>query len=233
MARKKAARKPDSAAPPVASPNRPSEEPTVFVVDDDASVRESLSFLLKAVGQSVEAFEDAQSFLEAYSSARPGCLILDVRMPGMDGLELQRLLAREAPRLPVIMLTAHGDLPMAVDSMRAGAWHFVEKPYDRKRLLGIIEEALSADREFRMRNAERLEIEQNLASLTEREREVLELLVDGKSTKMAALALGTSPNTIAHQRASILEKMQAESVVDLSRMLHLVQRDTRTSANDN
>ncbi len=131
-------------------------------------------------------------------------------MPGMDGLELQRLLAKEAPHLPVIMLTAHGDLPMAVDSMRAGAWHFVEKPYDRKRLLGIIE-ALAADREFRQ-NAERIEIEQNLASLTDREREVMELLADGKSTKMAALALGTSPNTIAHQRASIpVEQMQARS----------------------
>lgn len=223
MARKKAARKPDSPAAATAVSSRSSTEPTVFVVDDDASVRESLSLLLKAVGHSVEPFEDAQSFLDVYSPYRPGCLILDVRMPGMDGLELQRLLAKEAPHLPVIMLTAHGDLPMAVDSMRAGAWHFVEKPYDRKRLLRIIEEALAADREFRMQNAERIEIEQNLASLTDREREVMELLADGKSTKMAALALGTSPNTIAHQRASILDKMQAESVVDLSRMLHLAR----------
>lgn len=225
MARKKATRKPDSTAPSAADASSPDTAPTVFVVDDDASVRESLSFLLKAVGHTVELFEDAQSFLDVYSFARPGCLILDVRMPGMDGLELQRLLAKEAPHLPVIMLTAHGDLPMAVDSMRAGAWHFVEKPYDRKRLLGIIEEALAADRDFRMQNEERIEIEQNLASLTDREREVMELLADGKSTKMAALALGTSPNTIAHQRASILDKMQAESVVDLSRMLHLARPD--------
>jgi len=228
MARKKTARKPGNSVPPSADAQKPDTRepdaaPTVFVVDDDASVRESLSFLLKAVGHSVELFEDAQSFLDTYSFSRPGCLILDVRMPGMDGLELQRLLAKETPHLPVIMLTAHGDLPMAVDSMRAGAWHFVEKPYDRKRLLGIITEALAADHEFRLQNAERLEIEQNLAALTDREREVLQLLVDGKSTKMAALALGTSPNTIAHQRASILEKMQAESVVDLSRMVHLAQ----------
>ncbi|MBI1314262.1 response regulator [bacterium] len=211
---------------PVSKPAN--SKPTVFVVDDDAAIRDSLTYLLKAVGHEVEVFEDAQGFLAAYSIAWPGCLILDVRMPGMDGLELQRLLARDAPRLPVIMLTAHGDLPMAVDSMRAGAWHFVEKPYDRKRLLSIINEALEADREFRMQNAERLEIEQNLTALTDREREVLEQLIDGKSTKMVALALGTSPNTIAHQRASILEKMAAESVVDLTRMVHLVRDETNS-----
>lgn len=215
-----------SKSPAAASTPGTAGAATVFVVDDDASVRESLSFLLKAVGHSVELFEDARSFLDAYSVDRPGCLILDVRMPGMDGLELQRVLAQKAPRLPVIMLTAHGDLPMAVDSMRAGAWHFVEKPYERQRLLNIIQEALQADREFRMRNAERLEIERNLASLTEREMEVLELLVDGKSTKMAATVLGTSPNTIAHQRASILQKMAAESVVDLARMVHLARPDS-------
>ncbi len=232
MARKKAARKPENAASTAAVSSHSGAEPTVFVVDDDASVRESLSLLLKAVGHSVEPFENAQSFLDAYSPDLPGCLILDVRMPGMDGLELQRLLAKDAPHLPVIMLTAHGDLPMAVDSMRAGAWHFVEKPYDRKRLLGIIEEALAADREFRMQNSEQIEIERNLASLTDREREVMEHLVDGKSTKMVALALGTSPNTIAHQRASILDKMQAESVVDLSRMLHLIRPEATPGPSD-
>ena len=232
MAGKKAARKPESAGSTAAAPNRASSVATVFVVDDDASVRESLSLLLKAVGHSVQPFENAQFFLDAYSPDLPGCLILDVRMPGMDGLELQRLLAKDAPHLPVIMLTAHGDLPMAVDSMRAGAWHFVEKPYDRKRLLGIIEEALAADREFRMQNSEQIEIERNLASLTDREREVMEHLVDGKSTKMVALALGTSPNTIAHQRASILEKMQAESVVDLSRMLHLIRPEPAPGPTD-
>ncbi len=227
MAKKKASRrKTETNQAGVSADSSLSSVPTVFVVDDDASVRESLSFLLKAVGHEVELFENAQSFLDSYSSERPGCLILDVRMPGMDGLELQRLLAKQAPHLPVIMLTAHGDLPMAVDSMRAGAWHFVEKPYDRKRLLSIIQDALESDRVFRLENAERLEVERHLASLTDREREVLEQLVDGKSTKMVALALGTSPNTIAHQRASIMEKMAAESVVDLARMVHLVQSDT-------
>ncbi|MHC4880562.1 MAG: response regulator transcription factor [Planctomycetota bacterium] len=229
MAKKKATRRKTTLPSTSPSPDEAlTAAPTVFVVDDDASVRESLSFLLKAVGHQVALFADAQSFLDAYSSTLPGCLILDVRMPGMDGLELQRLLAKQAPHLPVIMLTAHGDLPMAVDSMRSGAWHFVEKPYDRKRLLSLIHEALEADRTFRLENIERLEIEHNLASLTDREREVLDQLVDGKSTKMVALALGTSPNTIAHQRASIMEKMAAESVVDLARMLHLVRPDATT-----
>lgn len=196
---------------------------TVFIVDDDPSVRESLSLLLKATGHQSEAFADAQSFLDGFDAEKPGCLILDVRMPGMDGLQLQRVLAERAPHLPVIMLTAHGDLPMAVDSMRSGAWHFVEKPYDKDRLLGIVGEALESDREFRRENAERLEIEQRLTLLTDREREVADQLADGKSTKLVALALGTSPNTIAHQRAKILEKMQAESVVDLTRMLMLIQ----------
>lgn len=198
---------------------------TVFIVDDDPAVRESLSLLLKATGHQAEAFPDARSFLDQFDAAIPGCLILDVRMPGMDGLQLQRLLAERAPHLPVILLTAHGDLPMAVDTMRSGAWHFVEKPYDKDRLLGIIAEALESDREFRRVHAERLEIEQRLATLTEREREVAEQLADGKSTKLVALALGTSPNTIAHQRAKILAKMHAESVVDLTRMLLLI-RDT-------
>jgi FixJ family two-component response regulator len=196
---------------------------TVFIVDDDPSVRESLLLLLKATGRHPEAFPDAQSFLDNFDADKPGCLILDVRMPGMDGLQLQRVLAEQAPHLPVIMLTAHGDLPMAVDSMRSGAWHFVEKPYDKDRLLGIVGGALESDLEFRRENAERLEIEQRLATLTDREREVAEQLSDGKSTKLVAVALGTSPNTIAHQRAKILEKMQAESVVDLTRMLMLIR----------
>ncbi|MDA0588781.1 MAG: response regulator [Planctomycetota bacterium] len=196
---------------------------TVFIVDNDPSVRESLSLLLKATGHQPESFADAQSFLDEFDADRPGCLILDVRMPGMDGLQLQRLLADRAPHLPVIMLTAHGDLPMAVDSMRSGAWHFVEKPYDKDRLLGIVDEALESDLEFRRENAERLEIEQRLGTLTEREREVADQLADGKSTKLVATALGTSPNTIAHQRAKILAKMQAESVADLTRMLMLAR----------
>ena len=196
---------------------------TVFIVDNDPSVRESLSLLLKATGHQPESFADAQSFLDEFDADRPGCLILDVRMPGMDGLQLQRLLADRAPHLPVIMLTAHGDLPMAVDSMRSGAWHFVEKPYDKDRLLGIVDEALESDLEFRRENAERLEIEQRLGTLTEREREVADQLADGKSTKLVATALGSSPNTIAHQRAKILAKMQAESVADLTRMLMLAR----------
>lgn len=195
---------------------------TVFVVDDDLSVRESLSLLLKATGHQTRAYADAQAFLDAFDPAMPGCLILDVRMPGMDGIQLQRLLADRAPHLPVIMLTAHGDLPMAVDSMRSGAWHFVEKPYDKDRLLGIVGEALEADLDFRRENAERIEIQDRLTTLTAREREVADQLADGKSTKLVALALGTSPNTIAHQRAKILEKMQADSVVDLTRMLMLI-----------
>jgi FixJ family two-component response regulator len=198
-------------------------KPFVFVVDDDPSIRDSLSLLLKAVGHQTKAFEDAESFLDQYDTSQPGCLILDVRMPGMDGLQLQRLLAEQAPALPIIMLTAHGDLPMAVDAMRSGAWHFVEKPYEKDRLLGIIEDALESDRQWRMEHAEQLEIESRMATLTAREHEVMDQLVDGKGTKSVALALGTSPNTVAHQRAKILEKMHAESVVDLTRMVLLIR----------
>lgn len=199
------------------------ESATVFVVDDDPSVRESLSLLLTAVGHSVDTFSGAEEFLEAWSSDRPGCLILDVRMPGMDGLQLQRLLAERCPQVPVIMLTAHGDVTMAVDAVRSGAWHFVEKPYERQNLLGIIEEALKTDRENRSTNAEGFEVLSRMNLLTDREREVMEQLVDGKSTKIVAQILGTSPHTIAHQRASILEKMQADSVVDLTRMILLAR----------
>jgi len=202
-------------------------KPFVNVVDDDPSIRDSLSLLLKAVGHRPRVFENAQSFLDQYDASQPGCLILDVRMPGMDGLQLQWLLAERAPALPIIMFTAHGDLPMAVDAMRSGAWHFVEKPYDKDRLLGIIENALESDRQWRMEHAEQSEIESRLATLTGREREVMEQLVDGKGTKGVALALGTSPNTVAHQRAKILEKMHAESVVDLTRMILLLRGESQ------
>ncbi len=196
-------------------------EPTVFIVDDDSSVRESLSYLLKTVGYQVKTFDRADAFLDQYDASMPGCAILDVRMPGMDGLSLQRHLAQFQPHLPVIMLTAHGDIPTAVDAVKSGALHFIEKPFEKNRLLRCIEESIRRDAEFRRTQSERVEIVRRLGTLSEREREVLDLLIAGKSAKLIAMILGTSPHTVAHQRSSIQDKMHAESVVELVQMVML------------
>jgi FixJ family two-component response regulator len=190
---------------------------TVFVVDDEPPVRKALRCLLQTADFRVETFASAEEFLEAYDGERPGCLVLDVRMPGMDGLELQRRLAAERLSLPIIMLSAHADVPMAVAALQEGAVHFLEKPVDDEELLHRVRDALELDAQLRRHRAEYAEINARLATLTDREREVLELLVTGKSAKLIALVLGTSCHTVNHQRAAILKKMHAPTIAELVR----------------
>jgi RNA polymerase sigma factor (sigma-70 family) len=192
---------------------------TVFVVDDDSSVRDALRCMLEAAGHRVETFASAEAFLAGYDPSRRGCLLLDVCMPGMDGLALQDRLVQQRVYLPIIVLTGHADVPMAVRALRAGAVDFVEKPFDEADLLRRIEEALIRSVQCTSSEAERAAIRERLAGLSQRERQVLDLLVAGKWVKAIAAELGTSPNTVKNQRASILEKMEAESVPDLVRMV--------------
>jgi len=200
-----------------------SHEPTVFIVDDDQAVRDSLRLLMNSADLAAETFPDAREFLATVSVDRPGCLVLDVRMPEIDGLELQRQLAARGSRLPIIILTGHGDVPMAVQALRAGALDFIQKPFESRVLLQRIEEAIAIDSRLRSQNTDRTEIESRLARLTPRENEVLSLIVDGLPTKAIAAALGSSFNTVQNQRASILKKMQAESVADLVRMVMIAR----------
>lgn len=200
-----------------------SREPTVFIVDDDVAVRDALRLLMSSADLAVETFSGAHEFLAAVAPDRMGCLVLDVRMPEIDGLELQRQLAARGSRMPIIILTGHGDVPMAVEALRAGAIDFMQKPFESKRLLASIEEAIATDARARSQNADVTEIASRLARLTPREREVLERIVDGLPTKAIAAALGSSFNTVQNQRASILKKMHAESVADLVRMVMIVR----------
>lgn len=194
-------------------------EPTVFVVDDDPDVRESLSLLLKSVGLNAETFADAQGFLEGYRAARAGCLIVDVRMPGMSGLELQQTLTQQDICLPVIVITAHGDVPMAIRAMKAGAVDFIEKPYSSQTLLEQVHKALARDAEARRLQNQRQAIAALLARLTSREHEVLERVVAGQYNKVIAAELGISLPTVEARRKRIMEKLEARSFADLVHMV--------------
>ena len=196
-----------------------SQKPTVFIVDDDAAVRDSLSLLMRAADLLAEAFSGAREFLSQVTDDRPGCLVLDVRMPEVDGLQLQKQLAARGSRLPIIMLTGHGDVPMAVQALRAGALDFIPKPFDSKVLLARIQEAIDLDGRTRKKHLDRAAIEARFERLSPREREVLDRIVDGLPSKSIAAALGSSFNTVQNQRASILKKLEAESVADLVRMV--------------
>lgn len=199
------------------------QDPTVFIVDDDEAVRDALGVLMNAAGIPAETFQGARGFLESVAEDRPGCLVLDARMPEIDGLELQRLLAARGSRMPVIMVTGHGDVPMAVQAMRAGAFDFITKPFDSQGLLARIREAIELDAKTRKQRVDRAAIEARLADLTPRETEVMELIVAGRSSKSIAEALGSSFNTVQNQRARILKKMQAESTADLVRMVMIAR----------
>ena len=191
---------------------------TVFVVDDDAELRASLRRLIESVGLPVETYATAQEFAAAYDRARPGCLLLDVRMPGMSGLDLQRRLARDGIELPVVFITGHGDIAMAVDAMRQGALDFIEKPFRAQALLERVTQALELDAQRRSERQTRGEADARLSRLTRREREVLELLVAGQSVKQIATQLNISPKTAQIHRANLLSKAQVTSVVELARL---------------
>ena len=193
-------------------------EPTVFIVDDDQAVSRSLRWLIETVRLKVETYSSAQEFLDGYDSSKPGCLILDVRMPGTSGLDLQVRMATQRIEVPIIFITGHGDVQMAVRAVQSGAFDFVEKPFNDQDLLGRIQKAIVFDAAQRHKNAQRAQLRALFASLTPREREVLDLVVEGMSNKAIANSLGVSAKTVEVHRAKVMEKMHAHSVADLVKM---------------
>jgi two-component system, LuxR family, response regulator FixJ len=193
--------------------------PVVFIVDDDEAVRSSLRLLLKSVGLVPSALASAREFLNKYDPAQPGCLVLDVRMPEMSGLELQEQLNLKGAVLPVIFITGHGDVPMAVEAMQAGACDFLQKPFRDQDLIDRIQRALDKDRTNRAALNERTLIRERLQSLTPREREVLAMVTSGKANKIMASDLGVSQRTVEIHRARVMEKMSAASLAQLVRMV--------------
>lgn len=193
--------------------------PVVFIVDDDEAVRSSLRLLLKSVGLVPSALASAREFLDKYDPAQPGCLVLDVRMPQMSGLELQEQLNLKGAVLPVIFITGHGDVPMAVEAMQAGAFDFLQKPFRDQDLIDRIQRALDKDRTNRAALNERTFIRERLQSLTPREREVLAMVTSGKANKIMAADLGVSQRTVEIHRARVMEKMNAASLAQLVRMV--------------
>ena len=191
---------------------------TVFVVDDDRSVREGLVDLINSVGMKVEAFSSAQEFLRHKRPDTPACLVLDVRLPGPSGLDLQRQLGRSEHPIPVIFITGHGDIPMSVRAIKDGAVEFLTKPFRDQDLLDAIHQALDSDRAAREQRAKAAELRRRYESLTPREREVMQLVVRGLLNKQIASELGASEVTIKMHRGQVMHKMRAESVVELLRM---------------
>ncbi|MBX6425914.1 MAG: response regulator transcription factor FixJ [Variibacter sp.] len=195
-----------------------SDRPTVHVIDDDAAVRESLAFLLKTAQLDVQTYESASAFLKALPQTDHCCVVTDVRMPGIDGLELLRRLKALNHTIPVIIITGHGDVPLAVEAMKIGAVDFLEKPFDDDVLLAAVRSALNRHEQDREREAERREIVNRLSTLSNRERQVLDALVLGHPNKVIAFDLGISPRTVEIYRANVMTKMQANSLSDLVRM---------------
>jgi len=193
-------------------------EPTVFIVDDDPAVRQALSVLVASMRLRAETYASAQGFLDQYDASKPGCMLLDVRMPGISGLELLERLTQRADHVPVIIISAYGDVPMVVRAMKAGALSFLEKPCRDQQLWETIQEALKWDTENRKRLARKARIERQIARLTAGEREVLEMLVEGKSNKAIAAELGLSVRTIEVRRAKVMQKMGADSLAELVRL---------------
>jgi FixJ family two-component response regulator len=192
--------------------------PVVFVVDDDSAIREALKSLIESVGLRVETFGSAQEFLTSKRPDAPGCLVLDMRMPGPSGLDLQRQLAEGGISIPIIFLTGHGDIPMSVRAMKAGAVEFLTKPVRDQELLDAIQQGLERDRAARRQRADTAELRRRFDSLTPREREVMRHVVAGLLNKQIAGELGTSEVTVKLHRSHVMQKMRAGSVADLVRM---------------
>jgi RNA polymerase sigma factor (sigma-70 family) len=197
--------------------------PVVFVVDDDASVRSSLRFLLSTVGLQAETFDSADGFLHAKRVDVPSCLVLDVRLPGLSGLDFQRELATRNICIPIVFLTGHGDIPMSVRAMKAGAVEFLTKPFRDQDLLDAVRIALDRDRARREQEKEITGIQGRFDSLTSREQEVISMVVAGMLNKQIAAELGTAESTVKVQRARAMEKMKAECLADLIKMIQKVQ----------
>jgi two-component system response regulator FixJ len=190
----------------------------VHVIDDDEAVRQSIAFLLRTAAIDVQTYDSAAAFMKSLPDIQFGCIVTDVRMPQMSGLDLLRRLRELAVKMPVIVITGHGDVPLAVEAMKSGAADFIEKPFDDEVLLASIRSALAAQEQDNRRGAEKAEIEERIASLSNRERQVLEGLVAGLPNKTIAYDLGISPRTVEIYRANVMTKMKALSLSDLVRM---------------
>lgn len=196
-------------------------KPTVFIVDDDTSVREGLRNLLRSTGLEVETFDSAVSFLEHRQAGQPGCLVLDMRMPGMSGIELQAQLSRLSDVIPIVFITAHGDIPMTVRAMKAGAIEFLPKPFQEQALLDAVEQGLHLDAERRQAQATQEQLEKLFSSLTPREHQVLQLTLRGLMHKQVAGELGIAEVTVKVHRHNIMQKLNVRSLANL---IHLVEK---------
>lgn len=202
-------------------------EQCIYIVDDDEALRDSLVWLLESSGYRAEAFASADDFLKVFSAELTGCLLLDVRMPGMSGLELFEELRRRHCALPVIFITGHGDVPMAVSAVKKGAVDFIEKPFGDRDMLALIEESLAAERAGRGRRMLEALTARRLAGLTQREREVLDLIICGKLNKQIADVLGISIKTVEVHRARVMEKMEVNSLAELVQSVISAEADGR------
>lgn len=197
------------------------KKPLIYIVDDDDGMRRALSVLMTTVGYDAVAFSRPSEFLKHFDPEQPGCLVLDVRMPEMSGLEVQQHLNRSGSMLPIILITGHGDIPMAVQAMKDGAFDFMQKPFRDQDLLDRINGALKLDAENRASIEKHADLKRRADSLTPREREVMGLVVDGKANKVIAIDLGLSERTVEIHRANVMEKMAARSIAHLVKM-HLM-----------
>tara|TARA_Y100000294_G_scaffold139306_1_gene132773 strand:- start:324 stop:950 length:627 start_codon:yes stop_codon:yes gene_type:complete len=197
-------------------------EQIVYVVDDDPAIRDSLQWLLTSVDLKVRTFSSGQELLDQVTPDLPGCLLIDVRMPGMSGLELQHELTARGIKLPIVIITGHGDVQMAVRAMKAGALDFIEKPFNDQEILEVVQRAVDRSVSAVESSAVKEELESRIASLTPRERQVLELVVTGLPNRGIALELGRSEKTVEFHRANVMEKMQAKSLADLMKMVMTV-----------
>ena len=199
-------------------------DPTVFIVDDDEAVRRSIEWLVGSVGLNAESYASARTFLEAYDPDRPGCLIVDMRMADISGLELQEWLMEHGATLPVIVMTAFGDVKTAVRAMKHGAIDFIEKPFNEQQVLELIQNSIVEDATRRQQDVDHRLVGESLKRLTPREREVLEFVVKGLSNKEIAREMGIVPKTVEVHRARVMEKMEARSLADLVRRFSLYQQ---------
>lgn len=200
---------------------------TVFVVDDDKAARDSLRWLISSVGLHVETFDTAQAFLDAYDPAYSGCLVVDVRMPGMSGLDLQKRMEARPHCLPVIVVTGHGDVQMAVRAMKDGAFDFIEKPYNDQVMIDLVQNAVQECERRRDGVAERIDVQSLINLLTPREQQVMDMIVAGQTNKRIAHDLDISDKTVEAHRAKVMEKLQAASFAELIRKVMIINADPR------